>query len=241
MVHPSSVPKPCLLSVALLLLLSRADTAEAGQGAAPSRVTRLEVAFSPRSAPFDELRQVWLLRDGVWTSTRTVRWSSGLGDRSEVRTMTDEEVASAVRAFEGCATLDRSPRGAPPGSFEVRRDDEPGWQGAADSAAGTCISQALKASQVGWPLPRLSGIYWRAGEFGELRLSSDLTAYVWVDGRSTGRVTPLVDLRLEPGVHEIALQPLSGGAPHRESVQIQAGQVLSLAVSIGETGAGGVR
>lgn len=45
--------------------------------------------------------------------------------------------------------------------------------------------------------------YWDEGEFGTLRATATLPARLYIDGQSTGLLTPVNALRLDPGVREV--------------------------------------
>ena len=58
-------------------------------------------------------------------------------------------------------------------------------------------------------------------------VSSVPWAFVWIDGRDTGRSTPLMGYPLQAGSHEVQLRT-STGQIRTERVQIAPGQVLRL-------------
>lgn len=69
-------------------------------------------------------------------------------------------------------------------------------------------------------------------EAGRLRLSSRPPARVSIDGLPLDGQTPMTDLRLPVGAHQILLTPVSGGEPHPYTVRIEAGKTTSLAVEL---------
>jgi hypothetical protein len=52
-------------------------------------------------------------------------------------------------------------------------------------------------------------------------------AYVWVDGRDTGRTTPLLGYTLNPGPHEVQLRTAMGQV-YKQRVQMVPGQTTRL-------------
>jgi serine/threonine-protein kinase len=66
-----------------------------------------------------------------------------------------------------------------------------------------------------------------AGTPGTLVVNSVPWAYVWVDGRDTGRTTPLMGYTLNPGPHEVQLRTAMGQV-HTQRVQIAPGQTARI-------------
>jgi serine/threonine protein kinase len=65
------------------------------------------------------------------------------------------------------------------------------------------------------------------GTPGTLMISSMPWAYVWVDGRDTGRTTPLMGYSLNPGPHEVQLRTALGQV-YKQRVQMVPGQTTRL-------------
>jgi hypothetical protein len=65
------------------------------------------------------------------------------------------------------------------------------------------------------------------GTPGTLMISSMPWAYIWVDGRDTGRTTPLLGYTLNPGPHEVQLRTAMGQV-YKQRVQMVPGQTTRL-------------
>ena len=64
-----------------------------------------------------------------------------------------------------------------------------------------------------------------SGAGGTLVVNSVPWAYVIVDGRETGRTTPLMGYTLSPGPHEVQLRT-STGQVHVQRIEVQPGQAV---------------
>ncbi|MCB9521022.1 MAG: PEGA domain-containing protein [Myxococcales bacterium] len=80
--------------------------------------------------------------------------------------------------------------------------------------------------------------FWSVGEFGTLRTNASLPAMVIVDGRTTGRTTPVGELRLEAGRHTVRWVSVATGATVEEPVTIDAGVQTTVNVRFGSDAVG---
>ena len=67
--------------------------------------------------------------------------------------------------------------------------------------------------------------------FGVLNIRSDPWGEVFIDGLSVGASTPLLDLRLKPGLHRVRVHARSSGAQAMREVTIVEGQAQSITLS----------
>lgn len=118
-----------------------------------------------------------------------------------------------VRLTDGATVVGRTWRG----------DDESGRQCLA-TVRGAIVDRA--------EVPRWRAPFWVEGEFGMLRTETDVPTRVTIDGIDTGETTPLVDYRLEPGVHTVRWDTLDGARWREEPVTIEAGTTTTLNVII---------
>jgi eukaryotic-like serine/threonine-protein kinase len=73
--------------------------------------------------------------------------------------------------------------------------------------------------------PTASGQLSKAGATGTLVVYTVPWSMVFIDGRDTGRTTPLVAYPLAPGRHELRLQTTAGQV-HQEQIEVVAGQTM---------------
>ncbi len=69
-------------------------------------------------------------------------------------------------------------------------------------------------------------------ESGLLLLFSEPQAEVWIDGRRLEGSTPLKNLKLRAGMHQLRLKPLSGGLNYDYEIKISAGRTTSLRLDL---------
>lgn len=105
------------------------------------------------------------------------------------------------------------------------------WTGG-DAAGETCLQVVRAAILDRAEVPRWRNPFWIEGEYGMLRTETDVPTIVTIDGLPTGETTPVVDYRLEPGLHTVRWDTLQGDRWREETVTIEAGTTTTLNVVI---------
>lgn len=101
----------------------------------------------------------------------------------------------------------------------------------ASGAAADCLRAiVIREAGDGFLVRSYDHPFWVEGEFGTLRTNSDLPATLWVDGRNTGRVTPVSGLRLEAGPHTLSWRAVAVDWQRTESVVVEARRTVTLNV-----------
>jgi hypothetical protein len=102
------------------------------------------------------------------------------------------------------------------------------WRGASTGLADECVEATRRAVLSVVRPERYRNPFWEEGDFGLLRTTSPVPAWVWVDGVPTGMITPVASLAVEPGVRTVRWVPVAGGEPHEREVTITAGTTTSV-------------
>lgn len=192
-------------------------------------------------APFAKIEWVWSERDGFGSLGVTRSHAATLGSTAVVALRGQGALLAAARELRGCLSLphDSAPSGAPVIRLNTELSDEAEELQTAISASGPaadCLRGILlREAGEGFLQRPYEHPFWVDGEYGTLRTNSDLPAALWVDGRNTGRITPVSGLRLEAGPHTLRWQAIAVDWSRTESITVEAGRTVTLNVIL-ETG-----
>lgn len=146
--------------------------------------------------------------------------------------LVDADVPDAEVFLDGNKVEDKTPTLIPnvvegPHIVEVRKEPAMPWKQSVNVIKGQTlkVSASLKATV--------------AGEGGSIRVLSDVTAEISLDGRVVGR-TP-IDIRdVKPGQHIVEARA-AGHRSREETVTVAAGSALVLKMDLGEAGVGTIK
>lgn len=82
---------------------------------------------------------------------------------------------------------------------------------------------ALAARSAPFPVP-----WWEGVETGRVRVESDLPAWVWMDGRPTWAVTPLLDWEVPVGERELRWITVGSGEERVARVRVESGRTTTI-------------
>lgn len=189
-------------------------------------------------APFAKIEWVWSERDGFGSLGVTWTHAAQLGTAAAVALRGQGALQAAAAELRGCLAL---PHRAPVNEearllLTTELSDEAEEVQTAISAAGAaadCIrALVMREAEQGFLDRPYEHPFWNSGEFGTLRTSSDLPAELWVDGRDTGRVTPVSGLKLEAGPRTLTWRAIAVNWSRTETVLVEAGRNVTLNVRL---------
>lgn len=227
---------------ALLLCLAVAAPSSAPAEKLPGDGVRM-VLEGP-ATPYAAVRYEVAFRRGTVIAEVDKAFAAGFGSRGEVGLLSRDDLGALLDALEalGGFTL-RSQTDAAPRTvwrIDLRRGTrhhhirvhDP--ERIADGRYRALIERVreLVERTVG-PVPYRDGMLLDA-EYGRLRLRSTPRATLMVDDVPMPGTTPIDDLRLTAGAHELKLTPVGGdpGDPHVYVVKIVVGKTTSLTVEL---------
>lgn len=187
-------------------------------------------------APYEKIEWVWSERDGFGSIGVTRTHAGQLGSVAVVALRGQGALAEAAAELRGCLSLPQSPAVAqqPRLTLTTELAEEAEEQqtalGASGRAADCMRAIVLREAGDGFLMRPYDHPFWVEGEFGTLRTNSDLPATLWVDGRNTGRVTPVSGLRLEAGPHTLLWRALAVDWQRTESIVVEAKRTVTLNV-----------
>lgn len=194
------------------------------------------VALNGDVAPFAKIEWVWSERNGLGSLGVTRSHAGALGTSAVVALRGQGALVAAADEVRGCLSLPHSPATGEGASIRVTTElDEEGEEIqtaiAAEGEAADCLRGMLRREAGDGFLSRpYEHPFWVDGEFGSLRTNSDLPARLWVDGRDTGRVTPVSGLRLEAGPHTLRWEAIAVDWSRTEEILVESGRTVTLNV-----------
>lgn len=216
-----------------------ASTAPAAQELPDELRVSVHIPLSPFDHVTYELKQV----GGTPAIALTRFHADDYGSDSEVELVSREAFTDALTATAVCLGDDTSavqPEALTVGWLEaeavygtetrttiLRTDVTPERHDACLGAVRTIASATLRVDAYQMP-------YWDEGEFGTLRATANLPARLHLDGRSTGLVTPVNALRLDPGVREVRWVAIVTGQEVTQSVTVIAGMTTQVSATFEE-------
>lgn len=199
---------------------------------------QISLLFEGGVAPFSKIEWVWSERDGFGSLGVTRTHAGQLGTIAAVALRGQGALPAAARALRGCLSLPhRAAEGAEARLLLTTELSDEGEELqtaiAAEGPAADCLRQmVLRESELGFLERAYEHPFWVDGEFGTVRTNSDLPAELWVDGRNTGRVTPVSGLRLEAGRRTLTWRAVAVNWSRTESVLVEAGRNVTLNVRL---------
>lgn len=199
------------------------------------------VALSGDVAPFAKIEWVWSERNGLGSLGVTRSHAGRLGSTAVVALRGEGALRAAANEVRGCLSLPHLSAAGAGASIRVTTElDDEGEEIqtaiAASGKAADCLrAMLLREAGDGFLMRAYDHPFWVEGEFGTLRTNSDLPAALWVDGRNTGRITPVSGLRLEAGPHTLRWQAIAVDWSRTENIIVEAGRTITLNVLL-ETG-----
>ena len=196
----------------------------------------VSIRFDGAVAPYAKIEWVWGERDGFGSLGVTRAHAGQLGSYAVVALRGEGALAAAAEELRGCLSLSHRPAtaGEPMLTLTTELTEEAVEEQtslAASGAAADCMrAVVLREAGDGFLARPYEHPFWVQGEFGTLRTSSDLPAELWVDGRKTGRVTPVSGLRLEAGPHTLFWRAIAVDWQRTEGIVVEPGRTVTLNV-----------
>lgn len=189
-------------------------------------------------APFAKIEWVWSERDGFGSLGVTWTHAAQLGTAAAVALRGQGALSATAAELRGCLSL--SHRAAVEDEARLLLTTELSDEAeeiqtaiSADGAAADCVrAMLMREAEQGFLDRAYDHPFWNSGEFGTLRTSSDLPSELWVDGRDTGRVTPVSGLKLEAGPRTLTWRAIAVNWSRTETVLIEAGRNVTLNVRL---------
>jgi hypothetical protein len=196
----------------------------------------VSLRFEGGVAPYEKIEWVWSERDGFGSLGVTRTHAGQLGSNAVVALRGQGALSAAALELRGCLSLPHLPAtaGGPILTLTtelVEEAEEEQTALAASGAAADCLRAiVLREAGEGFLARPYEHPFWVEGEFGTLRTNADLPAELWVDGRRTGRITPVSGLRLEAGPHTLSWGAIAVDWRRTEGIVVEAGRTVTLNV-----------
>jgi len=196
----------------------------------------VSIRFEGGVAPYAKIEWVWSERDGFGSLGVTRAHAGQLGAHAVVALRGQGALAAAAAELRGCLSLPHLPAtaGEPVLTLTTELVEEAEEQQTALAASGPaadCVrGVVLREAGEGFLARPYEHPFWVEGEFGTLRTNTDLPAELWVDGRKSGRVTPVSSLRLEAGPHTLYWRAIAANWHRTEGIIVEAGRTVTLNV-----------
>lgn len=196
----------------------------------------VSLRFQGGVAPYEKIEWVWSERDGFGSLGVTRTHAGQLGSIAVVALRGQGALVAAASELRRCLALPHLPATAsqPLLTLTTELEEEAEEQQTALDASGAaadCLRAiVLREAGDGFLVRPYEHPFWVEGEFGTLRTNSDLPAELWVDGRRTGRITPVSGLRLEAGPHTLSWRAIAVDWQRTESVVVEAQRTVTLNV-----------
>ena len=230
--NPTRVDLP-RIALAFITFLTSVSVVSSVCSASENEVS---LRFEGGVAPYEKIEWVWSERDGFGSLGVTRSHAGQLGSHAVVALRGQGALAATASELRGCLSLPRLPAAA--GQPQLRlttelsdeADEEQTALGASGAAADCLRAIVLREAGEGFLARPYEHPFWVEGEFGTLRTNTDLPAELWVDGRRTGRITPVSGLRLEAGPHTLSWRAIAVDWRRTEAIVVEAGRTVTLNV-----------
>lgn len=190
--------------------------------------------LSVERSPFSHVVFEWKRGRSAPIFAVTRRYAGDARVESEVGLVTEAQYAAAWAALDDCvrSSGDAARAVTDDGVGEVAVHDAEGvttfaWP-LSDPEGRACYGIVRDAVLAVAPLDEFRNAFWVEGEYGTLQTRTNVPARVYVDGVSTGRVTPVSDLQVEPGRRAVRWVAVSTGETRDAEVRVGAGQVTTI-------------
>ncbi|MBH23168.1 MAG: hypothetical protein CMH57_01660 [Myxococcales bacterium] len=251
-VQEIAVTPRSLIPLAPLLLIAltsptRADepraTASGESLAAPVHDLRYAITMKRGFSPYTLVRYTLRVRDGVGTIGVTKELPGSYGRQERLGLLPADALKRLMGELGACdfATLPsvRRARGAEVvWGFEARSGDAhreievPDPERLEDPRYGRCLDALRTTAEAEVGAMAFRNVFFDAGEFGYLQVSSDPVARVIIDGVDTGQESPLMPTPLAVGEHEIEFVDPTRGVRREYKVTIMPEMTTNLTVDL---------